>query len=130
MSVKIYNEIDLPSKIERKISKVGQRCPYCREIMHWKDKNRHPTYDHIQPKSKGGRKLVVVCYECNQEKDNMSVFEYLEYCFKHNRRKTFRTFWRLARRAGYIKQSRTPSEGWDALQQITLLGIMKFTLEK
>lgn len=54
------------------------RCYYCNKRVLRDLPQHHPnkaTIDHILPVSKGGThalvNLVICCYPCNQEKDNM-----------------------------------------------------------
>lgn len=65
--------------------RVGTPCAYCAEPMtdiegpNHPDA-RHPTHDHIDPRSRGGsnwpRNLLVACYRCNHEKGSMTLQEW------------------------------------------------------
>src|ERR1043166_8431150 len=59
-------------------SKVSSnRCWYC-------GRTGKLTRDHVVPKSKGGtnrhNNILPTCYDCNQEKRNLSLEEYRAYC--------------------------------------------------
>lgn len=37
------------------------------------------TWDHIIPKSKGGKKIIECCIFCNNEKSDMGIWEFIDY---------------------------------------------------
>ena len=58
-------------------------CFYCgcpvREVklkMYQSSPPEQKTADHVIPKSKGGTKIVIACYGCNDEKRDMTLDEY------------------------------------------------------
>lgn len=61
----------------------GKPCPYCGEqLKAFKTRagrlgRRHPTADHVFPKSKGGTVKIIVCRECNELKRNMTPDQWL-----------------------------------------------------
>lgn len=61
------------------IKQKSNTCCYCGKELALKEK----TIDHIQPINRGGEtvlgNLVVCCEECNTEKSDMTLQEYIEY---------------------------------------------------
>lgn len=60
-------------------------CPYCRRTMIVPgygvivdETSSFPTRDHVIPKSKGGRAVIVVCSKCNGDKGDMDPDQYVE----------------------------------------------------
>jgi hypothetical protein len=64
--------------------KHGETCPYCNKIIkiNFNNKNAHneknfPTRDHVIPKSvMPGQPRIIVCRECNQNKDKKTLLEW------------------------------------------------------
>jgi hypothetical protein len=58
------------------MSELHTLCTYCgRKVT-----SHNFTWDHVFPKSKGGREkdnLVICCHDCNQFKDNHTLKEWL-----------------------------------------------------
>lgn len=56
----------------------GERCPYCNITMRG-TKNRldSPTRDHIVPRSRAGKRTIIVCRRCNQDKADRDLEEWL-----------------------------------------------------
>lgn len=53
-------------------SHQGKPCPYCRRTMEYcTHLTLAPTRDHVVPRSRGGRAVVVCCITCNGIKGNM-----------------------------------------------------------
>jgi 5-methylcytosine-specific restriction endonuclease McrA len=57
----------------------GKQCPHCRRVMEQYSKKLQPTWDHVVPRSKGGKKTQVCCQECNAIKSDMMPEEWVEY---------------------------------------------------
>jgi hypothetical protein len=79
MCERIYTSEEM--KVINKVKQENPRiCYYCNKSIPEKDV---ATIDHKDPVSKGGltveENLVIACYKCNQEKDNMTVEEYQIY---------------------------------------------------
>jgi hypothetical protein len=59
---------------------LGTPCPYCGDAMALGGR-RHPSLEHMIPKSRGGlhveRNLLIVCVECNQDKRDLTLPEWL-----------------------------------------------------
>jgi 5-methylcytosine-specific restriction endonuclease McrA len=56
----------------------GNKCCWCGCTMEDDGpRKRRPTFDHIDPLSRGGRdapdNIAIACYECNQDHDNKPV---------------------------------------------------------
>lgn len=58
---------------------VGKQCPYCKRTMRYDLFGQAPTLDHIHPRSKGGRKVVVACWTCNGIKGDMLYDEWIAF---------------------------------------------------
>ncbi len=56
----------------------GLACPYCGQRMDGrKRKHRNsPSRDHVYPRSKGGRRTIIVCNGCNSDKGNLTLDEW------------------------------------------------------
>jgi len=58
----------------------GRPCPYCGKEMHLNER-RHPTRDHVKPRSKGGKlkpgNKLIVCRPCNGDKGNKTLKEWV-----------------------------------------------------
>lgn len=59
----------------------GKTCPYCGERMvNGKSYHRRfPTKDHLNPRSRGGGPSIVVCRQCNADKGNMPLEDWINY---------------------------------------------------
>lgn len=59
----------------------GQDCEYCGVTMDLNSQWRHPTRDHVVPRSKGGTNapsnLVRACRACNETKGNNRLLEWV-----------------------------------------------------
>ncbi len=59
----------------------GRPCPYCGKEMRL-NKPRHPTRDHVKPRSKGGKlkpgNKLIVCRPCNGDKGSKTLKEWVE----------------------------------------------------
>lgn len=60
----------------------GKRCPYCNDIMR-RGSRKPPTRDHVRPRSLGATlangNCLVVCGPCNNDKDDMTLEEFVLY---------------------------------------------------
>lgn len=61
---------------------IGKPCPYCGRSMGLDPHQRRPTRDHILPRCRGGTgngadNIVISCAECNTDKANLSVGQFL-----------------------------------------------------
>lgn len=60
---------------------IGKGCPYCGTRMDY-GPTHNPTRDHIIPVSRNGSRYrgntVVVCRRCNQDKRNLTIYEFLK----------------------------------------------------
>lgn len=66
-------------KAERALLQVFNTCSYCFRQMRLE--YGHPdsvTFDHVIPKSAGGRSEVAACYQCNMEKADRPLLEFLD----------------------------------------------------
>jgi hypothetical protein len=73
----------------------GKSCPYCGQTMDIEVHDRYPTRDHILPRCRGGRadgsgNIVIVCFACNNAKDNRTLGEFLLDLAKVNDPRSFR----------------------------------------
>lgn len=58
----------------------GKPCPFCKRPMDHDDRHLQPTRDHYPvPYSKGGRRVVICCYVCNNQKSDMTAAEWHAY---------------------------------------------------
>lgn len=58
----------------------GKPCPYCSRLMNVSDKRLFPTKDHIRPRSRYGKsETIIVCFDCNQLKKNLTLEEFRAY---------------------------------------------------
>ena len=57
----------------------GKHCPYCRRQMNLHDSHLRPTWDHIVPKSRGGKEKIVCCNKCNGIKGDMMPDQWAVY---------------------------------------------------
>lgn len=58
----------------------GRPCPYCSRLMNVVDKKLFPTKDHVRPRSRYGRsETIIVCFDCNQLKKNLTLEEFRAY---------------------------------------------------
>lgn len=60
-----------PEKRSARAFRVNKPCPYCRRAMTYRVPGLEPTRDHVIPKSKGGTKIIVACWTCNNVKGDM-----------------------------------------------------------
>ncbi len=61
----------------------GGICTYChRDMIPGKTNATRPTRDHVQPRSRGGKKTVPCCFKCNQAKADMSPREWQRFMDK------------------------------------------------
>lgn len=52
----------------------GKPCPYCTRRMEISSRHLCPTRDHYPiPKSRGGRRIIIVCHTCNHLKGDKSA---------------------------------------------------------
>jgi hypothetical protein len=60
----------------------GKPCPYCRREMQQYSLKLQPTWDHIVPRSRGGKKTRVCCAQCNTRAPPQDVPKLLNvfYC--------------------------------------------------
>jgi 5-methylcytosine-specific restriction endonuclease McrA len=58
---------------------VHKPCPYCKRTMSYKLPGQQPTLDHVHPKSKGGKKVIVACWTCNGIKGDMLYDEWIAF---------------------------------------------------
>jgi len=49
----------------------GKPCPYCKRPMDRRSFHLQPTRDHVIPRCRGGRKLIICCLKCNGIKGDM-----------------------------------------------------------
>lgn len=57
----------------------GKPCPYCRRQMNLHDFHLRPTWDHVVPKSRGGRERIVCCHKCNGIKGDIMPDQWAAY---------------------------------------------------
>lgn len=86
-------------------SHQGKPCPYCqRPMLHLTHRTLAPTRDHVVPKSRGGRAVVVCCITCNGIKGNMLPEEWESFMAAHPEwwkltKLELRAIWRAPRKA-------------------------------
>ena len=54
-----------------RLSFHGKPCPYCKRLMQKFHPKLEPTRDHIVPRSRNGREIIIACIQCNGIKGNM-----------------------------------------------------------
>lgn len=79
---------------------IGTQCPYCGTTMtatprprNWRWKTMHnvvggphmATREHVYPRSRGGRLVIITCAKCNNEKGDMTPFEWIEHLYNTGR---------------------------------------------
>jgi hypothetical protein len=57
----------------------GKPCPYCRRAMNSKSFHLQPTRDHVIPRCRGGREIIICCLKCNGLKADMGEQEWFAY---------------------------------------------------
>ena len=82
-------------KLERYFRQVGSQCQYCRSPIRLPNRGTHDhgpdvaSFDHIVPRSRwvgpiharsGHGNLALVCFCCNNLKDDMTMNEFLRAC--------------------------------------------------
>lgn len=56
----------------------NRQCSYCKDEMVLEyGRPNSITFDHVIPKSKGGKSKVAACFNCNSKKGNKSLFTFL-----------------------------------------------------
>ncbi len=85
-------------------------CPRPGDPKEQQEVPRYATWDHLQPKSRGGgnrlTNLVICCYECNQEKNNMTLKEYRKFKKEKANVQNNSKATRSLRRAGALNYAR------------------------
>ena len=60
------------------------KCIYCNHSMILDSRDRHPTLEHITPKSHWGKNdsdnLALACKKCNQYRGNIDIDLFLQWC--------------------------------------------------
>lgn len=86
-------------------SHQGKPCSYCQRLMlHLTHRTLAPTRDHVVPKSRGGRAVVVCCITCNGIKGNMLPEEWESFMAAYPEwwkltKLELRAIWRAPRKA-------------------------------
>ncbi|PWJ88382.1 hypothetical protein C8D77_111105 [Mesorhizobium loti] len=114
------NVIDLYKRREKA---VGKPCPYCGVKMVL-GRNRsifHTTRDHIFPRSQGGTLAIIVCFACNNEKADMSPFEWIEHLYRAGRaHHAERTICAYCQIGGVFRDGVTAPDVLDAIETFWL----------
>ncbi len=98
-------------------------CRYCQRTLidpktdKFKRSNLSATWDHVQPKSRGGRKTVRACLQCNRLKGDLDPNDWKRFTASNARYwKSFRTHGEVARwlsgnksRRALKREARTPA---------------------
>lgn len=54
-------------------------CTYCGSHLYWSGDRSRLHFDHILPRSSGGRTVVPVCHHCNLSKGSKGLKSWLRY---------------------------------------------------
>lgn len=68
----------------RFVRALGTPCPYCEREMA-PQAGVFPTLDHVVPYSRGGRRTIWACDDCNQVKGDLMPEEWAEFRRRHPR---------------------------------------------
>lgn len=73
---------------------IGKACPYCGATMA-ETNARRPTRDHVLPRARGGasdgpNNILIVCANCNCDKDDQTLGEFLLALAKVNDPRSYR----------------------------------------
>lgn len=101
----------LPRPSPSRSAAIGRPCPYCRRTMardHWA---LRPTFDHVVPRSRGGREKIICCLQCNAIKGDMMPDEWAAFMGKVPRWWELTARERRALARGEREQARTAKWG-------------------
>lgn len=110
----------------------GKPCPYCCRSMAINDLCLAPTRDHHPvPKSKGGRRTIVVCHQCNNIKGDRSAVEWAVFMVENPEWWVVKRKVPRVRHVRFIKQAEKPSTPMaEPLSVLKLTGMIGQEFER